>query len=829
MLWCEFACSGMNVAKNNPQRKPTQVSSVALRCPSCRSQVKASDVECPMCGFDLTDYQAQQAQQGRDKKVETWTAKPAPTPAPVAPSPQTTLPTTPPASVEIKPGVTTAVTKGSAVQLEPLTHPEQPEQPEQPEAKSTLADMPESSPRHVQSPTEPSSNLPVEVEAKPLSADEPVSAGSSVSQTAPTDVAKPAKQPEQVKDEARLDAQPTAASRTPVKGQTKSSPISSISPVSSVSPIASGKSKASAKASASASASANASANVGTQKSTQRTGLGLGVGGGGATTKASSPAFASRAKAKPTFAKKQLTHTQVKVASPAGRASTIHPIPILIALLCVTFGVMFVLNVFLRNGLLGALPGQLQPGTTAPANAIAQQIATATPTVTLTPSPQPQSTETPVATVPASATPQPTANGTSATETVLGTRQYTVKQGDTCDAIARTYGVRVDMLAAVNKLDSRCFLRVGMTLTIPNIATEANAAQSEPTTTPISRATSRTVPTPTQTSVPTATATATATRTPRPTNTPVPTRTPRPTATATATATVTNTPAPTATATTTRTPRPTNTPVPTRTPRPTRTPIPTRTPRPTATPTPTREGTLPPIYVVRAGDTCLAIARRLGVQLDDLLRLNNLNTRCFLQIGDRLFVPGAPQPTATATQPPTATATATSMVTPSPVPTQAPTQTPLPTPLPTIASGASPDNAANATTATKNTSNLAVELVVATYDRSGRPRTRCGNFDEADTVRKYTFTLGIVNNTAKDLTSSAWGAVAFTNRGQAFQLCYFDTEGPGVPALRRATAQRVTLSAYMENDESIVAILVGDDAGNSTRICVRGSEQVACE
>lgn len=86
-------------------------------------------------------------------------------------------------------------------------------------------------------------------------------------------------------------------------------------------------------------------------------------------------------------------------------------------------------------------------------------------------------------------------------------------------------------------------------------------------------------------------------------------------------------------------------------------PTPTLTPEaatstPTSTPAPTSAPTLAPtaiasptgavdnVYVVKAGDTPSAIARRLGVPLDDLMRVNNIRDATQLQVGQRLIIPG---------------------------------------------------------------------------------------------------------------------------------------------------------------------------------------------
>lgn len=88
---------------------------------------------------------------------------------------------------------------------------------------------------------------------------------------------------------------------------------------------------------------------------------------------------------------------------------------------------------------------------------------------------------------------------------------------------------------------------------------------------------------------------------------------------------------------------PTESPVPTETPTtaPTETPLPTPTPLPTDTPAPTNTP-LPATYTVVSGDTALAIALRLGVELDALIAYNNMTSQqaAMLQPGQILRIPG---------------------------------------------------------------------------------------------------------------------------------------------------------------------------------------------
>jgi len=98
-------------------------------------------------------------------------------------------------------------------------------------------------------------------------------------------------------------------------------------------------------------------------------------------------------------------------------------------------------------------------------------------------------------------------------------------------------------------------------------------------------------------------------------------------------------------------------------PTPTVAPIPTETPFGTPPQTPTNTAPPYPTYVVVSGDTCLAIALRNGLTLQELMAANGLSDCNLLKEGQVLYVPvrGTPTPTITPTRPTTPT--------PSPLPT----------------------------------------------------------------------------------------------------------------------------------------------------------------
>ncbi len=105
----------------------------------------------------------------------------------------------------------------------------------------------------------------------------------------------------------------------------------------------------------------------------------------------------------------------------------------------------------------------------------------------------------------------------------------------------------------------------------------------------------------------------------------------------------------------------TNTPTPTETPTPTPvTPTATFTLTPTVTDTPTPTATSTPSgpveYVVQELDNCTTIAEEFEVDVEVLLVLNNLDSRCLIYPGDTILVPAPGQQLPTATPIPDDTA-----------------------------------------------------------------------------------------------------------------------------------------------------------------------------
>jgi LysM repeat protein len=89
-----------------------------------------------------------------------------------------------------------------------------------------------------------------------------------------------------------------------------------------------------------------------------------------------------------------------------------------------------------------------------------------------TPTPRPVATAAralaPAATVQATRTTRPRLNATS-TQAAQSATTYQVKRGDTCSEIARAFNISLNSLSEFNKLDARCRLLAGQTLTIPAV------------------------------------------------------------------------------------------------------------------------------------------------------------------------------------------------------------------------------------------------------------------------------------------------------------------------------------------------------------------------
>ena len=95
---------------------------------------------------------------------------------------------------------------------------------------------------------------------------------------------------------------------------------------------------------------------------------------------------------------------------------------------------------------------------------------------------------------------------------------------------------------------------------------------------------------------------------------------------------------PTATPTPTATPSPT----PSLTPEATLSPTPSPTPEPTPTPTPIPTPEPPPFteYEVQPGDTLSAIAQAFGTTIDEIVRINGLESQdVIIDVGQKLLVP----------------------------------------------------------------------------------------------------------------------------------------------------------------------------------------------
>lgn len=100
---------------------------------------------------------------------------------------------------------------------------------------------------------------------------------------------------------------------------------------------------------------------------------------------------------------------------------------------------------------------------------------------------------------------------------------------------------------------------------------------------------------------------------------------------------------------------------------------------------PVRRATaLPDVYLVKPGDTPAAIAQELGVDLDELLRLNNITDPRSLKVGQTLKIPRPSSATATPTRPGPAAPTRP----PTPGATMAPTRVATATATATSAAGA---------------------------------------------------------------------------------------------------------------------------------------------
>ncbi len=68
-------------------------------------------------------------------------------------------------------------------------------------------------------------------------------------------------------------------------------------------------------------------------------------------------------------------------------------------------------------------------------------------------------------------------------------------------------------------------------------------------------------------------------------------------------------------------------------------PVPTSTPGPAPMPGPAASGLVPSeTYEVQKNDACSTIAEKFSISVDELIRLNNLGSRCLIQVGQKLVI-----------------------------------------------------------------------------------------------------------------------------------------------------------------------------------------------
>jgi S-DNA-T family DNA segregation ATPase FtsK/SpoIIIE len=178
------------------------------------------------------------------------------------------------------------------------------------------------------------------------------------------------------------------------------------------------------------------------------------------------PTYAAPARPKP----KTFTSTRRALAA-SGSRSRIPGVLSLVLILAAVLGVVALLAAaIVGSGSAGdssARPTMPTPVIATqvpealPAVATAASVAEPTATATDLPAPSPAPTDTPP---PPTETPIPQPTDAPAAES--GAVSYTVKQGDSCWAIATRFGVSVEEVIRQNKLTASCLIRPGQVLTI---------------------------------------------------------------------------------------------------------------------------------------------------------------------------------------------------------------------------------------------------------------------------------------------------------------------------------------------------------------------------
>jgi hypothetical protein len=114
------------------------------------------------------------------------------------------------------------------------------------------------------------------------------------------------------------------------------------------------------------------------------------------------------------------------------------------------------------------------------------------------------------------------------------------------------------------------------------------------------------------------------------------------------------------------------------------------------------------------------------------------------------------------------------------------------------------------------------------YEKWGRPMSKqyCGDFNDADPIRKFNVSMRVTNHTSDILVE--WYAAFFVGMAPAYRTCYYGySEGPSFPSMPPGESRDVTFAAFVENDQAVTSVIVGGQ-GTLTKVCFEGMVVKPC-
>ncbi len=124
-------------------------------------------------------------------------------------------------------------------------------------------------------------------------------------------------------------------------------------------------------------------------------------------------------------------------------------------------------------------------------------------------------------------------------------------------------------------------------------------------------------------------------------------------------------------------------------------------------------------------------------------------------------------------------------------------------------------------------SQLAVDVLSATYTPSGKPSAGCAQIDPATPGQRFDFVVNVMNRSGATLGAGDWGAQAYSGDKQ-LTLCYFGQTAQ-LPVLVNDGKTLIALVAFTDPNESVTSIVLGTTSGLEARTCFANGKIVPCK